>query len=83
MKKQVRLKFLRLGRNEILICYLLAIFCAEEFRHWLEEQKKFRDHIQTVCLKYGKLVKNVPVQIADLMFDNQTKLLLCGNGKVQ
>ena len=61
---------------------LCVTFHDEEFQSWLEEQKNFREHIQTVCQKHGKLVKNVKIQVTDLLYDNETKLLLCGNGKV-
>ena len=57
-------------------------FHDQEFQNWLEEQRNFREHIQTVCQKHGKLVKNIKIQITDLLYDNETKLLLCGNGKV-
>jgi len=53
----------------------------EEFLNWIEDQKKIQMNIQSVCDKYGKLVHKIPVQSSDILYDEKSKFLMCGNSK--
>ena len=48
----------------------------------MEEQRKIKDNILKVCQKYGKLVHNISIQSSDLVYDQNSQFLMCGNAKV-
>ena len=55
-----------------------------QFKNWLQKKEDLNKNIENVCSKYGETLKNAfELNVADMMYDEEHKLIFSHNAKVE